>query len=332
MLYNDRLKDILRNSGIISHNDYIRKFDDNNWTDIWLNTVKKTVTQDSNYIMFVNSVKRNESIILYHPSLMTIENEIDEKMIKTNRIKGYDRKRNRVHVHYLGEGLIRIGNKSNSQLTFQLEIPTIEDLISKKNYLCRLNTLPKNERHKEVQGYLISLGLSMGYEVKVAINDRKKQYNMTTLGEIATLSIEDLYIENLSEGISKNRIDRIDVIWFDNEICKVAVAFEIEFSGNYDGVYNRLGELNKYCYDYISSVYSIVVGERNDYYNAYQYSKMEVVRQNFAHNNLCYLTIDNLAEMLILKDILGFRQQINAQRHAFFNKLYQMNNEIILLN
>lgn len=330
MLPYDNFKDALYNCGIISHLDYVREFNKNNWTDIWLNTANNIVNFDSKYVMFISSELEGETTILYHPNLQMILNNIDEKMIKNQIVKGYDTKRNRVHVHYLGDGIIRIGNVSNGPLIFQFEIPTFEDLLKKKDYYYFINSLNSTERHNEIQGLLIGLGLSMGYKVKVAKNDRKGIHKNTPLQELATLTIEDLQIKNLNERKSKNSIDRIDVIWYDDVSNRVVAAFEVEFSYDYDSAYMRLGELNYHCTEYVSSIYSIIVGESAAYSTANERSRMQVVKQNFLKNKLCYLPMEKLAESLLIKDNLGFGQHIQTQRDVFFNKkLIQINKGLI---
>lgn len=332
MIKNDRLREILRNTGIISNIDYDRSFNKVTWTDMWLNTVEKNIDSDSKYILFLNSDLNEENIILSYPSLQEIVDVIYKRMIETNDVTGYDRNRHRVHVYYEDNGIIRIGNKVKDPITFQFEIPTIEDLIRKKNYLYRLKTLESKERHSEIQGLLINLGLSMGYKIKVASNDKSKLSKKANLKETTILNIEDLNIKNLTERVSKTRIDLIDIIWFDSDQEKIIAAFEVEFSKNYYGAYSRLGELNTHYSDYVSSIYSIIVGD--DYNNAYEHSKMEVVKQNFTNNKLCYLNLENLANMLSIQDVLHSDDNFKSLRDAFFNDrtLIQMNKNIILLN
>lgn len=302
------LKKTLIDYQIATGFDYIRTFDENHWTDFSINKVTNIATPNSKYLMVGLSKEESTPFVLYNNSLDSIFYEISERMIKTKEISGYDDERNRVFGYYDGDGVVRFGNKSLDALKIRFEVATLEDVIRKKYYM---NNLTGKNRHKIVQSYLISLGESLGYDVKVANNDKKTQIDMNS----ELLIVENINIPNLETKISKNIIDRIDVVWLEND--RVVVSFEVEFSNNYADAFKRLFELDSYFNG--QKIINVIVSEDKKFNNLKQLCNSNYVKTLFPKSNLYYLSLSKLNDCLTLKDIIGFSNEAGTRREHFYS-------------
>ncbi len=78
--------------------------------------------------------------------------------------------------------------------------------------------------HHEMQGWLRDLGLSLGFDVWIASNDRSRAYAGGQLGD-------GCVTELVANGVTAAESVRlIDVIWIDRSSRRVAAAFEVEHS------------------------------------------------------------------------------------------------------
>lgn len=78
--------------------------------------------------------------------------------------------------------------------------------------------------HHELQGWLRDLGLSLGFDVWIAANDRSRSYSGGHLGDGCVTAL-------LANGVAAAESVRlIDVIWLDRTNRRVAAAFEVEHS------------------------------------------------------------------------------------------------------
>ncbi|MBY0406717.1 MAG: type II restriction endonuclease [Rickettsiales bacterium] len=101
-----------------------------------------------------------------------------------------------------------------------------------------LKTSEENERtHTEIQGWLRDLGKSLGYEVWIASNDRRKAY---LHGQLADGCLEKLpaSIECLPGA---EAIKLIDILWLNTERTRIMAAFEVEHTTSiYSGIVRML--------------------------------------------------------------------------------------------
>lgn len=78
--------------------------------------------------------------------------------------------------------------------------------------------------HHEMQGWLRDLGLSLGFDVWIAANDRSRAYAGGQLGDGCLTAL-------LADGVpAAESVRLIDVIWLDRTSRRVAAAFEVEHS------------------------------------------------------------------------------------------------------
>lgn len=91
--------------------------------------------------------------------------------------------------------------------------------------------------HTEVQAWLRDLGLTLGYQVWVAANDRGRAYNGGTLGA-GCLDRLPASIEGVPGAES---IRLIDILWIDQDGARVVAAFEVEHTTSiYSGIVRML--------------------------------------------------------------------------------------------
>jgi len=89
--------------------------------------------------------------------------------------------------------------------------------------------------HTEIQGWLRDLGLSLGFQVWIAANDRSREYLDGRLG--------DGCLEGLPAGLdgAAESVRLIDVVWLDTVGERVVAAFEVEHSTSiYSGIVRML--------------------------------------------------------------------------------------------
>ncbi len=95
----------------------------------------------------------------------------------------------------------------------------------------RENTEAGEKSHTQIQGWLRDLGISLGYDVWIASNDRSRPYRD---GKLSDNCLERL---PLSGGAEFELIKLIDVLWLAKGTSTVAAAFEVEHTTSiYSGV------------------------------------------------------------------------------------------------
>lgn len=89
--------------------------------------------------------------------------------------------------------------------------------------------------HTEIQGWLRDLGLSLGFDVWIASNDRGRNYHLGRLGDGCLSHLPD----GIAAGMDSIRL--IDVVWMSRDKQQVAAAFEVEHSTSiYSGIVRML--------------------------------------------------------------------------------------------
>ncbi len=93
--------------------------------------------------------------------------------------------------------------------------------------------IDEENMHTKVQYLLMKIGRSLGYDVMVASNDRKKSYNNENFSFISLPELPEI---DVSEDVKKT-IALIDVIWFEKASNKLVSAYEVEKSTSiYSGI------------------------------------------------------------------------------------------------
>lgn len=286
-----KLKEKLQKNELVSPLDQITACGNHGFTDLHFTNLDKKLTTDSKYYISLNI--NNNPIILSHTNLYDLRNDIDEKMIKTTYFGGYDKKKNRVILHYEKDGIFRIGNKHNNEkFLVQFDICDFHFLAKRNNYKFFIDCLSNKDKHRAIQILICELGISLGFKVKVAKNDLSQILSLSYSSDISnnSLLIRNLDLNNIEEGLPLNNIDLIDVLWLDKFKNNIIAAFEVERSKNYDSVLRRLSHIPN------PNTYSICVGD--DYFNFKNTVLNPLYSSWFRSKNLNYLTLDSLFSML----------------------------------
>jgi hypothetical protein len=296
-----KLKNIIKNNELISSMDHLIACDNHGWTDLRFTQLDNRLTPESKYFLAINI--NQEPHILYYDNLLNLRNEINEKMIKSSYFEGYDKINNRVHLHYERDGIFRIGNKKGLNIfRVQFEECSLKELAKRHDYSQYLSFLDSKEIHRGVQTLLCELGISLGFNVKLAINDQSKILKQNPSLELSqkVLNFYDLNLGNIEEKKVKNDIDRIDALWLDNINNKIIMAFEVEFSNNYSNAFERFSSL---CEAVHYQVYLIGVG--NDYINFRSNLNRPIWRAAFSSSQIECLSLNELCNILNLNKEIG---------------------------
>jgi hypothetical protein len=290
------LKEFIKNYSLVSSMDHLIACDNHGWTDLRFTRLDNRLTPESKYYLTVNI--NNEPLILYYDKLLDLRYEIDEKMIKKPYIEGYDAINNRVHLHYEKDGIFRIGNKSRTDIfRVQFEECSLKELARRHDYYLYFSLLKSEERHRDIQTLLCELGMSLGFNVKLANNDITNilSKDPILLTSQMVLNFYDLNLGNIEEKKVEEDIDNIDVLWYDPKNQKIIVAFEVEFSYNYPKLLQRFSSL-------ISTTqyfpHLVVVGD--NYVNFRANYNRPAWRSIFSSNTLSYLCLNDLCDILTL--------------------------------
>lgn len=91
--------------------------------------------------------------------------------------------------------------------------------------------------HTEVQGWLRDLGFALGFDVRVAANDRNRSFGAGLLGD----GCLDILPPELAASPGGDAVGLIDVLWLDRASRGVAAAFEVEHTTSiYSGIVRLL--------------------------------------------------------------------------------------------
>lgn len=297
------LKDKLLKNHLISPIDKITACGKHGFIDLPFTTLDKRLTINSKYYIAINI--DNNPVILSHPNLYNLRKEIDEKMIKKNYFSGYDKKRNRVLLHYENDGIFKIGNKhGHEKFLTKFDICDFHLLAKRSNYRFFIECLSSKDKHRAIQILICELGLSLGFKIKVARNDLTPICSSIYSSDIKDnlLTIKDLNLNDIEE-VYVNDIDLIDVLWLDKTTDNIFAAFEVELSKNYDSVLRRFSNIKN------PNTYLICVG--NDYFNFKNKLNNNMFYHWFNSKNLNYLELDSLFSMLNETKKYGNAIQLN---------------------
>ncbi|WP_235907612.1 hypothetical protein [Siccirubricoccus phaeus] len=90
--------------------------------------------------------------------------------------------------------------------------------------------------HTEVQGWLRDLGLSLGYDVWVAANDRSRPLGGGKLGDGCLAALP-----GFDTGAGADAVRLIDVLWLDKDSNRIVAACEVEHTTSiYSGIVRML--------------------------------------------------------------------------------------------
>lgn len=314
------MKNLLKTTKLVTNREYLRSVDDNGWSDFVFTSARKTLSNnlEAKYIITSNFNVNdgNYANILEFP-LADLTNELEERYVQRD-VSVFDSNRNRVHIHFIDDNVIQFGNDKSNYYTVELKPSNLFSLIHKTN-------LDKNMSHAEIQWHLVTLGKALGFEVKVALDNRnlkKNRNSIIRLRDVAKVSINDLALPQLLDEFhqqnptllktKKRRIDLIDVIWVDKYTKKVFSAFEIE-KNRFENSAVKLKILAECCGNPIYPILVINDTDINRVHNATQ--------PLLAIRDVCYLTITDLIDALKRLDDKTFQTGCLNLKNYFFKYL-----------
>ncbi len=129
-------------------------------------------------------------------------------------------------------GVGKIVVDENVQIVIEKERKKREKLLRKRHQEV-LSELEEEDMHTRIQYVLMKIGISLGYDVIVAVNDRSRSYNNENFSSLSLPKLPELDIE---EDVRRT-IDLIDVIWFEKGTSRIVCAYEVEKSTSiYSGI------------------------------------------------------------------------------------------------
>lgn len=295
MINHKDMKKIIKQLGFISNCDYVRSVGPK-WTDLWMNTISKKLTDNSKYIITYNDPTSNDdAVTLISPNLKDIYREIQERFASKENPIGFDRSKNRIIGHFEDTNRLRIGNKNSNHFYIDFEIANLQNLIRKNSYSYKMT-------HHDFQGELITLGLSLGFDVKVASNDINGIFKGGKLQDLCTLVFEDLDLSHILYPIIEKNIDLIDVLWVFKNTGRVFAAFEVELNEKFRESMAKFNELNNHSLYYNHPIYYVILGKDDKFSNARDQSYLSRFNNAFTKGILKYITISSFKDCLALRD------------------------------
>lgn len=136
----------------------------------------------------------------------------------------------------IGSGRYTIGAANALALDWEADLARVheESAVAQK---ARVAASHNDQSHTQVQGWLRDLGLSLGYQVWVANNDKGRQYANGRLDEGCLAELPPA----IRASSAHDTIALIDVLWLDMASGKMTMAFEVEHSTSiYSGIVRML--------------------------------------------------------------------------------------------
>lgn len=142
-----------------------------------------------------------------------------------------------------------------------------------------INDVIENNDHTEMQYHLSRLGRSLGYQVWIARNDHKREWNNRRLGEF---SLHHLELQHMPSQV-KDTISLIDVLWLDDN-GSIICAFEVEKSTSiYSGIL-RLYDLALTMQNHNCKLYLVAPNKRE------KEIKAQLLRPSFQYDQMCKIS------------------------------------------
>lgn len=129
-----------------------------------------------------------------------------------------------------------INGDQEAELAWQKDIARIREETAAQRKAIE-SAESNDQTHTEVQGWLRDLGISLGFSVWIAANDRNREFGDGRLSDgcLAALPLP------LASSPGSDAVKLIDVIWLDLKSGNVVAAFEVEHTTSiYSGIVRLL--------------------------------------------------------------------------------------------
>lgn len=303
---------IFKRFGVISNFDYARSCGYLNFTDFYINKASCKLNRNSKYNII--RPNRNGDNLYLTCSLPNIISELKERFI-LKESSCYDSKHGRLKGHFIEENVLRFGTKNDGYYQITFETADLSSLLKKDSYY-----LPSMS-HIEIQAQLSNLAYFLGYTSKVARGEKGKDVYGVNMSEVATVSSLDL--DHFKDSISRQQIDFIDVLWFENQ--NIIACFEVELSKNWHGVVDRFLHM---CFLYKElgySIYCIIVSYEKYEGTLKKIFSSEVYAEPLNNGIIMFLPLERLIDFLPKVNLMDSSAK---QRREFFNVLISLSTNL----
>ncbi|WP_395400943.1 type II restriction endonuclease [Pseudoduganella sp. UC29_106] len=136
----------------------------------------------------------------------------------------------------IGSGRYSIGAANAVSVDWEADLARVHE-ESAAAHKARLAASENDQNHTQIQGWLRDLGVSLGFPVWIANNDKGRPYGNGRLGDGCVTELPQA-IRAIS---ACDTIALIDVLWLHPTSGKIAMAFEVEHSTSiYSGIVRML--------------------------------------------------------------------------------------------
>lgn len=136
----------------------------------------------------------------------------------------------------IGSGRYSLGASNAVSLDWEADLAKVHE-ESAAAHKARLAASENDQSHTQIQGWLRDLGLSLGFQVWIASNDKGRQYADGRLDQGCLAELPAA----IRASTAHDTIALIDVLWLDIPTGRISMAFEVEHSTSiYSGIVRML--------------------------------------------------------------------------------------------
>lgn len=136
----------------------------------------------------------------------------------------------------IGSGRYSLGAANAVSIDWEADLAKVHE-ESAASHKARLAACENDQSHTQIQGWLRDLGLSLGFQVWIASNDKGRQYAEGRLDQGCLTELP----ATIRASAAHDTIALIDVLWLDVGTGRITMAFEVEHSTSiYSGIVRML--------------------------------------------------------------------------------------------
>jgi len=136
----------------------------------------------------------------------------------------------------IGSGRYSLGAANAVSIDWEADLAKVHE-ESAAAHKARLAARENDQSHTQIQGWLRDLGLSLGFQVWIASNDKGRQYADGRLDKGCLTELP----ATIRASAAHDTIALIDVLWLDVGTGRITMAFEVEHSTSiYSGIVRML--------------------------------------------------------------------------------------------
>ncbi len=310
------VRKLLSNYNIVKPWDTNRSCGKSDYFDIPELKTSKIIRSNSKLVVTRPTLDSEKPVVYVYQNWQEKFWEITEKIIGKGYFENFQNDSKKIKGWFDEHNLLRFGTKKTDSVYVEFDRANLNSLLKQKYYFEDEET--GQHLHLSYQAQLSALGAYFGLKSKLAKGEKNQSLYGLELNTIANLTMEDLNIENLKVGKSKEQVDYLDVIWA-NKNHKILAAFEVELKRDWLDVLSKFQNLKLLSGENGEEIYYVIVGNHpnKDIPAILEWVCAENIRRDFENTQLLkYLPIQNLKEILYKRD----KHTIpNLLREEFFN-------------